>query len=536
MKSFVMLFALCVVFTAQSQILKKTYHDYQKTKVHYVYYVNGSGQYNGLLTQYTYDGAKLGEETYVNGIKNGAYKAYYTRGAVSKLKISGNYKNDEKNGQWITYTYVKHGQSYYNILQSMMFNDKEVDIFNTGVQTKVNEETYNNGQLTKEIIYHINGKIAISRNFINRTITGDYLAYNSINNLIIKGKIGDKGKMIGEWIIPRKADGTSSDKNNTEECVYTQKIKFDENGNIDTSIRSKSYYLSGKLRDSVRLISLEFPSGYNNSGFWFLCGKNTLIAGPYYSYYETGKIQSEGQYKIVNSLSVKTGIWKNYDTNGNLINEVNEDETREKATESKKEAERVEKDRIEKEINAQEEKLVKEKRDIAELQILIMKADSIILNEKNLGENFQNLVQKKYSIAPPLAKYTVENTGSGYLYVVNKKPDLTFHFYEIHESFEDQVKKLKSKDKEIIRKVEDNKSYNKYRSNNDKIALDFDELSTRKNIYSEIVELGIKHTKLNGKLVQLADIKTKDLENQLKLVSSIEEKIKIIENYQLDPK
>ena len=505
MKSFVMFFALCVVFTAQSQTLKKTYHDYQKTKVHYVYYVNGSGQYNGLLTQYTYDGAKLGEETYVNGIKNGAYKVYYTRGGISKLKITGTYKNDAKQGQWTTYTLVKYGQSYFNIIESMMFNDKQVDIFNTGVQTKVNEETYNNGQLTKEIIYHINGKIAISRNFINRTITGDYLAYNSINNLIIKGKIGDKGKMIGEWIIPRKADGTSSDKNNTEECVYTQKIKFDENGNIDTSIRSKSYYLSGKLRDSVRLISLEFPSGYNNSGFWFLCGKNTLIAGPYYSYYETGKIQSEGQYKIVNSLSVKTGIWKNYDTNGNLINEVNEDEIREKATKSKIESERLKQEKIEKERIEQEEKIAKEKRDIAELTLLNQKADSCI-----------NLEMKLFHT------YSISNKNTNSISLDNV-------FQSIHRSFEYKISELKSQI-----------------SKDNLIGSD-----KKKQLYSEMIELGNRHIKANQKMNEFENTKISIWEQQkynlgtgkvfelkasLNRAETVEEKIRILEEYQFEPK
>ena len=58
MKSFVMFFALCVVFTAQSQILKKTYYDYQKIKVESVYYVNSLGQNNGLYKKYDSQGAK----------------------------------------------------------------------------------------------------------------------------------------------------------------------------------------------------------------------------------------------------------------------------------------------------------------------------------------------------------------------------------------------------------------------------------------------------------------------------------------------
>jgi antitoxin component YwqK of YwqJK toxin-antitoxin module len=306
---------------AQSQIVKKTYYDYQKIKVESVYYVNSLGQNNGLYTKYDSEGAKGIELNYSKGIFNGPAKEFYTRNGVSKLKISGNYKNGEKNGQWITYTYVKYGQIYYKILQSMMFNDKEVDIFNTGVQTKVNEEVYDNGKLTKEIIYHLTGKIATSRNYVNTMCTGEYLAYNSKNNLIIKGNIGDKGKMIGEWTIPRKEDGTSADRNNTEECAYTQKIKFDKNGNLDTNFRSKSYYLSGKLRDSVRLFSLEFPSSYNYSGIWYLCGRNTGITGPYKKFYENGKIMQEGNYKTINGKSREVGIWKFYNQDGSFKEE-----------------------------------------------------------------------------------------------------------------------------------------------------------------------------------------------------------------------
>ena len=274
MKSFVMFFALCVVFTAQSQILKKTYYDYQKIKVESVYYVNSLGQNNGLYTKYDSQGAKGIELNYSKGIINGPAKEFYTRNGVSKLKISGNYKNGEKNGQWITYTYVKYDQSYYNIVQSMMFNDKEVDIFNTGVQTKVKEETFNNGSCTKETNYHLNGKVFYTANFQNRSYTGDYVCYNDKSIVLSKGKIGPGGKMVGLWVIPREENGDCPrNKHAIGNVVYTQKIKFDQNGNVDTNYMSKSYYLSGKLRDSVRVINLEYLSGYDYNGIWFLCGK-----------------------------------------------------------------------------------------------------------------------------------------------------------------------------------------------------------------------------------------------------------------------
>ena len=505
MKSILILFTVFFVFRAQSQILKKTYYDYQKIKVESVYYVNSLGQNNGLYTKYDSEGAKGIELNYSNGIFNGPAKEFYTRNGVSKLKISGNYKNGEKNGQWITYTYVKYGQSYYNILQSMMFNDKEVDIFNTGVQTKVKEEVYDNGKLTKEIIYHLTGKIAISRNYVNTMCTGEYLAYNSKNNLIIKGKIGEKGKMIGEWIIPRKEDGTSADKNNTEECAYTQKIKFDNAGNIDTNYVSKSYYLSGKLRDSVKIISFEFPSGYNYNGIWFLCGKNTLITGPYYSFYETGKIQSEGQFKIVNAQSVKTGIWKNYDTNGILMNEVNEDEIREKATKSKIESDRIKQEMIEKERIEKEEKLNYENQIKTEITLLAEKADSCIRFERKLYHEYSILHQNT-------SNFSLDN-----------------HFEKIHNYFENKINQLQNQINQVSK----------------------DEFESKKQLYNQIIELGIVHSNVNQKMIKYESLKVSFREEQLyglglgelyKLkvslnnASDVQEKIKIFENYQFEQK
>ena len=505
MKSIITLYTICIVFVSQSQILKKTYYDYQKTKPDEVYYVNSLGQNNGLFTKYDSEGAKAAEVTFLNGVKNGPGKEYYRRNGVSKLKISGNYKNGEKHGQFITYTLVKYGQSYFDITQSMMFNDKEVDIFNSGIQTKVNEEIYDNGKLTKEIIYHLTGKIAISRNYINTMCIGEYLAYNSKNNLIIKGNIGEKGKMTGEWTIPRKEDGTSPDKNNTEECTYTQKIKFDNAGNIDTNYVSKSYYLSGKLRDSVQVISLEFPSGYNYSGIWFLCGKNKQVKGSYRSFHETGKTKSEGQYKIENSQSIKTGIWKNFDANGILINEVNEDEIREKATKSKIESERLKQEKIEKERIEQEEKIAKEKRDIAELTLLNQKADSCI-----------NLEMKLFH------SYSISNKNTNSISLDNV-------FQSIHRSFEYKISELKSQI-----------------SKDNLIGSD-----KKKQLYSEMIELGNRHIKANQKMNEFENTKISIWEQQkynlgtgkvfelkasLNRAETVEEKIRILEEYQFEPK
>jgi antitoxin component YwqK of YwqJK toxin-antitoxin module len=389
----------------------------------------------------------------------------------------------------------------------MMFNDKQVDIFNTGVQKKVKEEVYDNGKLTKEIIYHLTGKIAISRNYVNTMCIGEYLAYNSKNNLIIKGKIGEKGKMIGEWIIPRKEDGISADKNNTEECAYTQKIKFDNAGNIDTNYVSKSYYLSGKLRDSVKIISFEFPSGYNYSGIWFLCGKNTGITGPYKMFYENGKIMQEGNYKKINGKSREVGIWKYYNQDGTVKEEKDYDAL------------------------LQQEKLAKEKSDSINIDHTL-KIENWFEVYSKANEAYIKLItlyMKKSNIKPFSGEFEQvrdywPNQQSGYVqdvYITYKKPKLFPYFKEITEFyFESKGAPINTINKMFPMKLSDFTSM--FNQNPQK--------------YFSSIENLQKITTLIPKMIAYAESNTKELEKQLTTGITIEEKIKIIENYQLDPK
>jgi antitoxin component YwqK of YwqJK toxin-antitoxin module len=501
MKSIVTLLTICLAFAAQSQILKKTYHDYQKTKVQYVYYVNGSGQYNGLLTQYNYEGAKLGEETYINGIKNGAYKEYYTRGAVSKLKIAGTYKNDEKHGQWITYTYLKYGQSYFDIIQSMMFNDKEVDIFNTGVQTKVKDETFNNGSCTKETKYHLNGKVFFTANFENRRYIGDYVCYNDKSDVLYKGKIGPGGKMVGLWVVAREENGDSpSDKHAIGNVIYTQKIKFDESGNIDTNYMSKSYYLSNKLRDSVRLYSLEYTSGYNNSGIWYLCGKNVVI-GKYKKYFESGKLMEEGQYRVNNDKSRQVGLWKYYDKDGTLKGEKDFDVL-------------IRNEQIQDSISRDHTQKLEDWLNLSKkLALEYSKLTDIYTRFKTISKPYSG----EFETIEDIGDYgNVES-----IYVFYKKQDLFKVIREI------TIYCLDSKDYPRI-----------YIKNNfPKKLSDFTEIYLKSpDNYNKSIDKLNKLISLIPKMIACAENKTKELEKQLTIGVTIEEKIKIIENYQFEPK
>jgi antitoxin component YwqK of YwqJK toxin-antitoxin module len=319
---FVSLLSL-MFLSSESQILKKTFYDYRKTKPDEVYYVNNNGQYNGLYIRYNEFGAKAVEANFKNGVKQGAAKEYYIRGGKSKLKISGNYKNDEKDGLWTTYTYVKNGESYFLLMQSWGSGSIEDDVFNTGVQTKFMEEQFENGIIKKEIQYHPNGKVFQIKHFNEyKRIVGEYICYNKAGQVVTKGLIGPNGEMNGEWIIPREESGISpNDKESLGSIAYTQKLRFNKEGDLDTNYVSRSYYLSGRIKDSVKVISIDGKSGYRYDGRWYLCGKSLLLSGPYKSFYENGKLQEEGNYLVINGKSVKTGVWKLYNKEGVLSNE-----------------------------------------------------------------------------------------------------------------------------------------------------------------------------------------------------------------------
>ncbi|MBO4504264.1 MAG: toxin-antitoxin system YwqK family antitoxin [Bacteroidales bacterium] len=61
-------------------------------------YVNDSIE--GVETNYTANGVKAQEFTYVHGIKNGPHKAYHLFG---EIKVEGNYKNGKYDGEWTYY-------------------------------------------------------------------------------------------------------------------------------------------------------------------------------------------------------------------------------------------------------------------------------------------------------------------------------------------------------------------------------------------------------------------------------------------------
>lgn len=58
---------------------------------------------NGVLNYYDIYGVLLNQTTYRNGLKHGIFIEYYNN---YKVKVSGNYKDDNKIGEWIYYSNI----------------------------------------------------------------------------------------------------------------------------------------------------------------------------------------------------------------------------------------------------------------------------------------------------------------------------------------------------------------------------------------------------------------------------------------------
>ncbi len=492
-------------FFCFSQKTIRTYYDYRNTQPDEVYTVNARGQKSGLYTKFDSYGAKAVEATYVNGLLNGPSKEYYRNNGSEKIKISGTFLNDQKHGLFTTYTYVKYDQSYYEIMNNMYFNDKSDDIFKTGLKVKVRDEYYEKGVIMKEIQYHKTGKLYFS------TISGktetQFICYNEKNILMAKGEFNNvNGGMIGKWVIPREENGDAPSGKNLlygesklssrkyNNVVYVQHLKFNSNSSIDTNYMTKSYYLSGKLKDSVKIKSINYGGVLNYDGVNY-CGSKLDMYGPYRGYDETGKLKIEGEYALRKNVYEKVGLWKSYDVNGKIT--ITDYDS----------------------IFLEKEKVLNQREKLTAL------CDSAYIGYQKLfsretGEGLY-LGSKTTSINGQYsADVTVSFEEKGIYntyYIKYKKPTLYKSFLEIRDNLLEMSDYTGSKVFKIA-------------SLDDENFLKF--YSKEIERYNSVISNVEKCITIIKKMNQIHDSKTDSLEKALQLSRTIEEKITLINNYQ----
>ena len=372
-----------------AQKVKKTYYDWQSTKIKEIFTVNIHEQKNGNYKAYFENGLLGLDGTFKNGVIHGLCKEYYeyvgnnSSVGASRLLTVGNYVNGEKDGVFIIYDYIYEGRSYKD-------NGLDGDVnkhLKFGIQVKYGEFKYKLGQLISAIRYFPNGKISKVENFNNDVLAkeiiykndgsivseynrtgpfktyyddgkpwvlanktddkfdGEYLMYNSKGIIIQKG-IYKLEKNVGEWILPKTDNGSYPQTYNGTSTIDTpdhlRKCFFDDEGNVDKTKISESFYLDGKKRDVCFVSKIDayneiiapgdytsyYPNGQmNEKGIikqdcsvapnW-----DTDMIGHWVSYYENGNLQEEGDYKDNKGGDPRIGThWKYYKEDGTLDSE-----------------------------------------------------------------------------------------------------------------------------------------------------------------------------------------------------------------------
>ena len=255
-----------------------------------------------------------------NGLKQGAWKEFYSNGI---LKKEGPYLNDKKNGYFKEY--AKNGSLVNTtkyVMDKMQVNAPEL--------TKIDVKND----------YYPGGKIKYSGGYKNGDIPEgihrEYAEDGTISNskvyadgqLVAEGIMDAKGNQQGFWkeYHPNgqlKSEGVYKDGKRIGEWVFyhpngkiEQKGKYDEKGH--TQGMWKWYYESGNLlREEIFLNDKEngIMTEYNDSE------KTILTKGEYVDgeqegpwVYELGDYREEGNYKD----DKREGEWKHYYTGGKL--------------------------------------------------------------------------------------------------------------------------------------------------------------------------------------------------------------------------
>ena len=271
--------------------------------------------------------------TFKDNNKNGLYEKY----EKSKIIETGNYSNNQKNGEWKTYdsygkltkleTYIENKKN--GKFQEFQ-NDKLVTEGNYKDNLKEGEwkfydyygklsvlENYKQDKL-EGLSKKYSGDIIIEEGqYVGGLMNGEWVFRYDNGNLKGKGKYinGDGGDLSSELKIPKKGrdglwinyheNGNKSQGSTYKNGVLSGKsLTYYQNGNLYTS----GVYVDGNIEGDY---SWFYDNGKLDCISVFKSGKEN---GSYKSYYESGKIKQEST-KLNGEYS---GLSKTYYENGNL--------------------------------------------------------------------------------------------------------------------------------------------------------------------------------------------------------------------------
>jgi antitoxin component YwqK of YwqJK toxin-antitoxin module len=219
-----------------------------------------------------------------NLIKNGVYKSYLL---FNKNKEEGTFKNDKKNGLWTTYSENGYVSSKGNYIDDQK-SGEWITYTNNQITSKGNY--LNNKKQGEWLFYFDSGELQQQVTFESDLKSGTFKSFYK------NGKVEASGTY--KTILP-------SDKSKTEkkigEWVY--------NNSAGLLLKKENYNQTGEL-----LTKVEYQYNGNTLIEQITYNSNSLKNGDYKSYYENGKLKSEGKY----SNNLQEGLWNYYYKNGKL--------------------------------------------------------------------------------------------------------------------------------------------------------------------------------------------------------------------------
>jgi uncharacterized protein len=322
------------------------------------YYENGNlmlninmqnGKRNGVFTKYYNNGSIQEESNYTNGLANGASKSYYYNGG---LEFESNYRADKAVGKFTEY--YKNGNKYY---ETTMVDGQRNGPFTYYNQDKTlfSKGTFkNNKKEGTEIVYHNNGKVKTEYNYEGGELDGVFKIYDKKGKLTMQetyknGEKNDKtiyydsqGNIWSEIVFNKgrfkevnyfnpstkqvivQQDITSKSENELQifdrlgiklsdvvcdrEGLYNgEKTTYFENGKV----KSEGSYVKGKAQG--KHISYHMNGKVASESNYV----DDILEGPYTSYYSNGKLSVEGNYL----KGRKQSIWYSYNQSGYLTDE-----------------------------------------------------------------------------------------------------------------------------------------------------------------------------------------------------------------------
>lgn len=232
-----------------------------------------------LIVYHPFTGHTMYNMTYRNGLRHGAYSAYFSD---CKKGQEANFANDTLIGPYVKYYWS--GKVHTKGNMDMRSTTGVLDIFYANGNIRKREE-YRNGKQYAYMEYDVNGTLTEERKTIHGELTGTKYFYGSEDQLLSREQTLD-GKRHGtsEYFY---ANGAKKSKETYRNDTLQSDTIWFQNGKLSAISSYKNGSKTGICKEY-------YPTGVLRVEQMFV---NGVEEGMYKSYFANGRIYNEGQFK-----------------------------------------------------------------------------------------------------------------------------------------------------------------------------------------------------------------------------------------------